>query len=68
VPANSGASGASRLLPRIAASISALGTGSSSDAELRRLAAEVVGQRNAGSNRITAELTGLDLATYGCTL
>jgi hypothetical protein len=36
-----------------------------SDAALRRLVAEVVGDRYAGSNRITAELAGIDLGRYG---
>jgi Sulfotransferase family len=38
-----------------------------SDAGLRRLVAGVVGHRYVESNRITADLTGLDLASYGWT-
>ena len=38
------------------------------EAALRRLVAEAVGDRYAESNRITAELTGVDLAAYGWTL
>jgi hypothetical protein len=35
--------------------------------QLRRLVADAVGDRYAGSNRITAELTGIDLAALGWT-
>jgi hypothetical protein len=37
-------------------------------ADLHRLVTDVVGERYAGSNRITAELTGIDLTSYGWTL
>lgn len=39
-----------------------------SDAALRSTVSDVIGQRYVESNRITAELTGLDLASYGWTL
>jgi hypothetical protein len=39
-----------------------------SEATLRRELAEVADSRYAESNRITAELTGLDLARYGYTV
>ena len=35
------------------------------EAALRRLVAEVIGDRYAASNRITAEITGIDLAAFG---
>ena len=35
------------------------------DARLRRVVEAIVGDRYAESNRATAELTGLDLASYG---
>jgi sulfotransferase family protein len=36
-----------------------------SEARLRRVVEDVVGERYVASNRLTAELTGLDLAAYG---
>jgi len=39
-----------------------------SEAELRRVVEEAVGDRYVESNRATAELTGLDLAAYGWTV
>jgi hypothetical protein len=35
------------------------------DAKLRRVVDAIVGDRYVESNRATAELTGLDLASYG---
>ncbi len=39
--------------------------GAAADAKLRRLVDATVGERYAESNRATADLTGLDLASYG---
>jgi hypothetical protein len=39
-----------------------------SEATLARMVADVVGERYLESNRVTAELTGIDLASYGWTI